>query len=268
MATKLPAKDVVVIGLGWAGSIVANELTDAGLNVVAIERGPWRDTATDFNINYIQDELRYVQRFDLMLRPEQETLTVRNNASQAALPVRQWGSFRPGTGVGGAGVHWTGISWRFDTNYFRLRSHYTERYGAKAIPDYMTIADLPLTYDELEPFYDRYEYLAGISGKAGNLKGQTQAGGNPFEAPRAGLSMSTTRHALCRCGFRRGRPVARFSPVSGTLGQRFARLYQPDRRHHGTVHVLRVVLLFWLCQLLQEQCPDDRASGADAQSEF
>jgi gluconate 2-dehydrogenase alpha chain len=40
MATKLPAKDVVVIGLGWAGSIVANELTDAGLDVVAIERGP------------------------------------------------------------------------------------------------------------------------------------------------------------------------------------------------------------------------------------
>jgi gluconate 2-dehydrogenase alpha chain len=126
-----------------------------------------------------------VQRFDLMLRPDQETLTVRNNANQAALPVRQWGSFRPGTGVGGAGVHWTGISWRFDTNYFRLRSHYTERYGANAIPDYMTITDLPLTYEELEPFYDRYEYLAGISGKAGNLKGAIQAGGNPFEAPRA-----------------------------------------------------------------------------------
>ena len=48
MARKLPSTDVVIIGLGWTGSILAQELTDAGLNVVAIERGPWRDTATDF----------------------------------------------------------------------------------------------------------------------------------------------------------------------------------------------------------------------------
>jgi len=46
MARKLPPKDVAIVGLGWTGSILANELTDAGLNVVAIERGPWRDTAT------------------------------------------------------------------------------------------------------------------------------------------------------------------------------------------------------------------------------
>ena len=48
MASKLPAKDVVIIGLGWTGSILAYELTKAGLDVVAIERGPWRDTASDF----------------------------------------------------------------------------------------------------------------------------------------------------------------------------------------------------------------------------
>ena len=48
MARKLPRKDVVIVGLGWTGSILAHELTDAGLDVVAIERGPWRDTATDF----------------------------------------------------------------------------------------------------------------------------------------------------------------------------------------------------------------------------
>ena len=45
MARKLPATDVVIIGLGWTGSIMASELTDAGLNVVAIERGAWRDTS-------------------------------------------------------------------------------------------------------------------------------------------------------------------------------------------------------------------------------
>jgi putative tryptophan/tyrosine transport system substrate-binding protein len=43
MAKKLPPRDVVIIGLGWTGSILAHELCDAGLSVTAIERGPWRD---------------------------------------------------------------------------------------------------------------------------------------------------------------------------------------------------------------------------------
>jgi gluconate 2-dehydrogenase alpha chain len=49
MARILPKKDVVIIGLGWTGSVMANELTDEGLDVIAIERGPWRDAPTDFN---------------------------------------------------------------------------------------------------------------------------------------------------------------------------------------------------------------------------
>ena len=65
MAKTLPKKDVVIMGLGWTGTILAQELTEAGLTVVAIERGPWRDTATDFNIGYMPDELRYAVRREL-----------------------------------------------------------------------------------------------------------------------------------------------------------------------------------------------------------
>ena len=50
MARRLPRKDVVIVGLGWTGSILAHELARTGLNIVAIERGPWRDTATDFHL--------------------------------------------------------------------------------------------------------------------------------------------------------------------------------------------------------------------------
>ena len=89
MAKRLPKKDVVIIGLGWTGSIMANELTDEGLEVMAIERGPWRNTATDFPTTYAQDELRYHIRHDLFLRPAQETMTFRNNAGQTALPIRR-----------------------------------------------------------------------------------------------------------------------------------------------------------------------------------
>ena len=71
MAHKLPQIDVVIVGFGWTGAIMAQELTDAGLDVVAIERGPWRDTATEFALTYAQDELRYRIRHELFQRPAQ-----------------------------------------------------------------------------------------------------------------------------------------------------------------------------------------------------
>ena len=184
-ATKLPAADVVIIGLGWTGSILAEQLTAAGLNVVAIERGPWRNTATDFPTTYAPDELRYHIRHDLFLRPAQETMTFRNNASQTALPIRTWGSFMPPNGVGGGGVHWNAETWRFLESDFVLKSHLTQRYGEKFLPEDMTIQDWGVTYQQLEPYYDRFERLCGTSGKAGNINGVKQDGGNPFEGPRS-----------------------------------------------------------------------------------
>ena len=185
MAQKLPKKDVAIIGLGWTGSILANELTDEGLDVVAIERGPWRDAPTDFPTTYVQDELRYRIRHELFLRPEQMTFTFRNKMDQQALPIRTWGAFMPMTGVGGGGVHWNAETFRFLPSDFVLKTHLTQRYGAKFLPEDMTIQDFGVTYDELEPHYDQFEYLCGTSGTAGNLKGQILEGGNPFEGPRS-----------------------------------------------------------------------------------
>lgn len=182
---RMRRADVAIIGFGWTGAIMAERLTQAGLDVVALERGPWRDTATDFPITYAQDELRYAVRLDLFQRASQETLTFRNNVSQEALPIRQFGSFLPGNGVGGAGVHWNGQTWRFLPTDFVLRSHLEKRYGKSVIPPDMTIADWGVTYDELEPHYDAFEKLCGISGKAGNLNGVIQKGGNPFEGSRS-----------------------------------------------------------------------------------
>jgi gluconate 2-dehydrogenase alpha chain len=182
---KLPRKDVVIIGLGWTGSIMAHELTDEGLDVIAIERGPWRDAPTEFPPTYAQDELRYRIRHELFLRPEQTTFTFRNKMDQTALPIRTWGAFMPPNGVGGGGVHWNAETWRFLPSDFVLRTHLTERYGASFLPQDMTIQDWGVTYDELEPHYDTFEYLCGTSGTAGNLRGQIQEGGNPFEGPRS-----------------------------------------------------------------------------------
>jgi len=185
MAKRLPPTDAVIIGLGWAGAIIANELTDEGLQVVALERGPWRDTAADFNIATAPDELRYSQRQDLMLRTAQNTITMRNNPGQKALPMRNWGSFHPGNGTGGAGNHWAGITFRFQPEEFRLKSHLTERYGSTTIPEQLTLQDWGTDWTEMEPFYDAFDKVAGTSGKAGNLENKIQDGGNPYEGPRS-----------------------------------------------------------------------------------
>ncbi|HWX90305.1 MAG TPA: GMC family oxidoreductase [Rhizomicrobium sp.] len=184
MAKLLAKRDAVIIGLGWTGSILAQQLTEAGLNVVAIERGPWRDTATDFNIAYMQDELRYAVRKDLFLQPNVEAMTMRNDMRQTALPMRDYGSFLPGNGVGGAGVHWNGHTWRFWDSDFSIKTHLTQRYGAAKLKT-LQLQDWGVTWNEIEPSFDRFEYLCGISGKAGNLKGQVQPGGNPFESARS-----------------------------------------------------------------------------------
>ncbi len=184
MATKLKEVDVVVIGLGWTGGILSKELAEAGLKVVALERGESRDTGADYSLPGIRDELRYVVRHDLMMNTARDTLTIRNDPSQDALPMRRLGSFLPGSVVGGSGVHWSGHTWRWTDMEFKIRSMYEERYGKKFIPEDMTIQDWGITYAELEPYYDRFERQAAVSGKAGNIDGTIDPAGNVFEAPR------------------------------------------------------------------------------------
>jgi gluconate 2-dehydrogenase alpha chain len=184
MVTRLSETDVVVIGLGWGGGILSKELTEAGLRVVALERGEYRDARSDYALPQIRDELRFSERLDLMQNTARDTLTIRNNPSQEALPMRKLGSFSPGEVVGGTAVHWNGHTWRWTDMEFKIRSYYEERYGRNFIPEDMTLQDWGITYDELEPYYEKFERVAAVSGKAGNLRGQIQEGGNPFEAPR------------------------------------------------------------------------------------
>src|SRR3977135_1950457 len=186
MVTKLKEVDAVIVGLGWTGGILAKEVTEAGLRVVRPGGGAIRSPDKDFAVPIVRDELRFVVRHDLMQNTQRDTLTIRNNTSQEALPMRRLGSFLPGEVVGGSAVHWSGHTWRWTDMEFKVRSEYEARYGKKFIPEDMTIQDWGISYAELEPYYDKFEYTAAISGKAGNLQGKVVPGGNPFEAPRAG----------------------------------------------------------------------------------
>ena len=185
MVAKLREVDAVMVGMGFTGGILAKELTMAGLSVVGLERGPDRRPKEDFVLPRIRDELRFNARIELMGDNAVDTITFRNSSDQTALPIRRWTAFLPGEGVGGTGNHWGGLHWRYLPTDFRIKSVITERYGARSIPADMTIEDWPVTYDELEPHYDRFDKLCAVSGKAGNLRGQKIEGGNIFEGPRS-----------------------------------------------------------------------------------
>src|SRR5712691_587733 len=175
MATQ--KTDVVIVGVGAAGGILAAELAKAGMKVTGLERGPRHVTADFAGL----DELRYCQRQDLRPHSRRQPVTWRPNRRTRAnpLPILNYGNQ-----AGGGTVHYGAVSWRLHDDDFRARAQTIERYGASAIPKDSSLADWPLTYADLEPFYDRAEYELGVSGKAGNLGGRKIDGGNVFEAPR------------------------------------------------------------------------------------
>ncbi|MFY0403022.1 GMC family oxidoreductase [Pantoea dispersa] len=185
MTIKKEPVDVVIVGFGWAGSLMAMELASTGLKIVALERGEQRDTYPDFAYPRIIDELTYGVRLKLFQNISKESVTVRHTTKDTALPYRRMGSFLPGDGVGGAGVHWNGLLWRPLEADLRLKTVVTEKYGASFIPEGMTLQDYPFSYSEIEPYFDKFEKICGASGQAGNLNGNIIEGGNPFEAQRA-----------------------------------------------------------------------------------
>src|SRR5215475_14051276 len=180
--TRLKPVDVVIAGGGWTGLAMAKEIaTRTSLSVVVLERGQKRGLK-----EYAEgmDEVDYGIRLRMMQNIAEETVTHRHKMGQPAAPVRQYGSFNPGTGVGGAGEHWNAMAYRYIPDQFRLATVLRERHGSR-LPTDLMLQDWGVTYDELEPYFWRVEQMMGISGKAGNLRGQIVEGGNPFEGPRS-----------------------------------------------------------------------------------
>ena len=220
--------DAVVIGVGWSGGIIASEMAKAGMKVVGLERG--RNRSTEDWLKHF-DELRYAIRYEMFQNTAQETWTLRHDLTETALPIRQLGAFLPGTGVGGAGVHWNGQTWRFHPWDFTTRSSTIERYGASAIPANSTIQDWGITYAEMEPYYDKWEYMAGISGKAGNLAGKIVPGGNTFEGPRAReYPVPPMKVTESMSIFKATTSFARLPSVSWSVGKSADRVHQSGRR--------------------------------------
>ena len=175
--------------------------------------------------------------------------------------MRRLGAFLPGEGVGGSGVHWNGMTWRWLPNKDqRARSFYQERFGKAFIPPDMPLQDWGVTYDELAPYYDKFEYAFAISGKAGNINGQIQPGGNPFEPPRQReFPLPPLKDSLATELFGQAARSLGYHPFIIPACQRVAGLHKPRWRQIWRVPVLRPLRPFRLrseCQGQSSYCCD------------
>jgi choline dehydrogenase-like flavoprotein len=160
--------NAVVIGAGAAGGIVAKELAMAGLSVVLLERGKWY-TANDCR----KDDLRNQRTTQLgnAFGPEDEgnprVLYDPKTGPHTVLPS-EGGYQNNAACVGGGTLSYGAMAWRFMPQDFRMRSIYGAPVGS-------SLEDWPISYDDLEPYYDKAEYEIGISG---------DYSGSPFFGPR------------------------------------------------------------------------------------
>lgn len=128
--------DVVIVGAGAAGGVLAKELSEAGMSVVVLDAGPIRDPQHDF----ASDELSMKQLGwqDTRIVDGRHPLEMGHNNS--------------GFGVGGGTLHFTGVFLRFHESDFKTKS--IDGVGQ----------DWPIHYKDLEPYYTKIEKEIAVSG--------------------------------------------------------------------------------------------------------
>lgn len=140
--------DAVIVGSGAGGGAVAWRLAAAGWGVLVLEKGP-RHTREEYRHDGGLTPGQFVPPLDL----DPHTVVTQ----RTPIPIRTslgWSA----TCVGGGTVHMGGYFYRFHPDDFRMRSRFGE---------YLSIADWPYSYEEIEPYYVLAERMMGVSGDAG-----------------------------------------------------------------------------------------------------
>jgi choline dehydrogenase-like flavoprotein len=153
--------DVLVIGSGAGGGTLAWSLAEAGVSVLVLEKGPYY-TAKDFAYH---DEVLIQKRGFFTPIQEHEPRMLRETNEPE---FKRTGAGWLANCVGGGTVHMSGFFLRLHEIDFKMKSVYGD------LP-HSAVEDWPITYQQLEPWYDKIEYLLGVGGIAGQ---------NPFDEPR------------------------------------------------------------------------------------
>jgi choline dehydrogenase-like flavoprotein len=199
--------DAIVVGSGAGGGPVAQILSEAGMEVLVIEKGPWY-TKRDF----LHDEVAMSRRDFFIPSPDVEPHIIVEGSGRPRSTKEGWTS----RCVGGGTVHMSGFFLRLHPEDFRMRSILGDIEGAR-------IADWPISYEDLAPHYRWVERTIGVSGEYGPGQvgdpyplpplvshpwasfvdeGARRIGVHTFQTPRAVLSRNYGGRPTCNyCGF-------------------------------------------------------------------
>ncbi|HZJ26077.1 MAG TPA: GMC family oxidoreductase [Acidimicrobiia bacterium] len=164
--------DAVIVGSGPAGATTADVLTAAGWSVIILEKG--RNHLLELHepfgpLGHVSnDEIKFQRRHFLGPDPWLEPRTFRRGQDDGERLLTGEVNNLPST-VGGGGFHADGKLPRFREDDFRPLSIGGPVDGA-------ALADWPVDYDEMEPYYAAAERVLGVAG---------EAGANPFASWRA-----------------------------------------------------------------------------------
>jgi len=173
--------EVVIAGSGIAGSTMAAELGEAGFNVLVLEAGPERKLSEMISSQIWSRRLRWAG-------PEvQETGDLVGAAN-----------FAMGWGTGGAGLHWYANWYRLHPDDFHVRSQYGRS------------LDWPISYEELQPWYDHAQVYFGVSGRE-----------DPSAPPSASYPMPAIPISSQSAAIKKGFDAEGLTLTSNTLAARF-----------------------------------------------
>ena len=160
--------NAIVVGAGAGGGIVAKELAMAGLSVVLFERGDWV-TYDDHDDDELISQRTTVlgNAFGPDDKRYRRVVDYGDGIPRIVLPSE--GRYSNNAACVGSGtVSYGAMAWRFMEQDFKMKSTYGHVEGS-------TLDDWPITYNDLEPYYEKAEWEIGVSG---------DHHANPFMAPR------------------------------------------------------------------------------------
>jgi choline dehydrogenase-like flavoprotein len=153
MQIQKPLKvyDVAIIGSGASGGMTAHVLTQKGLDVAMLEAGPMRKIS--------ELPVHRLRRWNLPYRGlrgdyfrewlDMSHFLIDDAKEPYAWEGKDWFEWVRVRAVGGKSLFWAGVTPRFGPNEFQPKDDFDTRW--------------PITYEEIEPFYDRVEEMIGVS---------------------------------------------------------------------------------------------------------
>lgn len=163
-----PHVNAIVVGAGAGGGVVAKELAVNGLTVVLFERGGWPDYDRHINDELISQRTEVLGSAFGPDHRKHPRVWIGSDGSRSVVTPITGGYSNNAACVGSGTVSYGAMAWRFMPEDFKMRSTYGH-------VEESTLEDWPISYEDLEPYYEKAEWEIGVSGDDSQ---------NPFASPR------------------------------------------------------------------------------------